>query len=138
MMARPPGSTRAATLFPYTSLFRSPADGLLEGGAVRRQRQVERPAPAVEILQDLSPRLGEKGRLLVRRPIARPVPLPVPLPVAHPADLRDRIVGFPHRDGSGRRLEADLGHGTLQGAEAGRRTASPPVRSEEHTAEIQS
>src|SRR3546814_4930440 len=52
MIRRPPRSTRTDTLFPYTTLFRSPRvhpgggarpDGLDEGGT-RRARQDPRPA----------------------------------------------------------------------------------------------
>src|SRR3546814_4998646 len=37
MIRRPPRSTRTDTLFPYTTLFRSPAEGR-PGGVVRRVR----------------------------------------------------------------------------------------------------
>src|SRR3546814_6595665 len=36
MIRRPPRSTRTDTLFPYTTLFRSPRAGGSEGGGVRR------------------------------------------------------------------------------------------------------
>src|SRR3546814_8548020 len=57
MILRPPRSTRTDTLFPYTTLFRSPADvGHHQAGVVLRQGGVveapllERPGP--EVLQD--------------------------------------------------------------------------------------
>src|SRR3546814_11115742 len=38
MIRRPPRSTRTDTLFPYTTLFRSPHLGQLQRGVFRRQR----------------------------------------------------------------------------------------------------
>src|SRR3546814_16616078 len=40
MIRRPPRSTRTDTLFPYTTLFRSPADPFAIGGAVEENRNL--------------------------------------------------------------------------------------------------
>src|SRR3546814_11208417 len=48
MIRRPPRSTRTDTLFPYTTLFRSPQPRIAarggKGGVPRRRRRIERPA----------------------------------------------------------------------------------------------
>src|SRR3546814_17113987 len=43
MIRRPPRSTRTDTLFPYTTLFRSPGSG------ARRGRRTQPPSPAAEL-----------------------------------------------------------------------------------------
>src|SRR3546814_19656344 len=40
MIRRPPRSTRTDTLFPYTTLFRSPSSAQVRPGAVRIQRRL--------------------------------------------------------------------------------------------------
>src|SRR3546814_13750633 len=59
MIRRPPRSTRTDTLFPYTTLFRSPRPGLAESPPCNNQ-----PRPPVSI----------RGKLLRTRPKG-PVPL---------------------------------------------------------------
>src|SRR3546814_1206898 len=49
MIRRPPRSTRTDTLFPYTTLFRSPVDGyrsVSTGGRWPRERTPEHPGPS--------------------------------------------------------------------------------------------
>src|SRR3546814_15025204 len=60
MIRRPPRSTRTDTLFPYTTLFRSLAHRVGEGGADQRLRLLlddgDQPVP-----HDLQPELGERA-----------------------------------------------------------------------------
>src|SRR3546814_17108939 len=60
MIRRPPRSTRTDTLFPYTTLFRSP--GLADGRPCLRKLLGAPPGPAIHLLlpEALSLRLGER------------------------------------------------------------------------------
>src|SRR3546814_16232882 len=63
MIRPPPRSTRTDTLFPYTTLFRSAAEGL-EAGEVALLQQLERGAAAGADVVDLAgqPELSDRGR----------------------------------------------------------------------------
>src|SRR3546814_19087703 len=61
MRRRPPRSTRTATLFPYTTLFRSLDEGVRQVETARGL--VEKGAEAVEMLQELTPRLNPSTAL---------------------------------------------------------------------------
>src|SRR3546814_10038068 len=113
MIRRPPRSTRTDTLFPYTTLFRSPATG-------RRQRSQ-------------SPAAGSRARLSPADALRR---------VRRLLDgvlLRD---SRPHRGAGGCRLGAlgaALGTHRLDLLDSRRRPRElVGLRSEEHTSELQS
>src|SRR3546814_1931024 len=89
MIRRPPRSTRTDTLFPYTTLFRSPRrpaaaaadiDHLLPGniGCSREQRCADRFDHALETVE-----LGEPACARFPRPVVRGRFLAVPVSVIH-------------------------------------------------------
>src|SRR3546814_8035717 len=59
MIRRPPRSTRTDTLFPYTTLFRSPAD--VGGDRACREARLQTRFPAAEL---------RKGRSMAKKPKA--------------------------------------------------------------------
>src|SRR3546814_9423762 len=90
MIRPPPRSTRTDTLFPYTTLFRSAAEGR-EAGEVALLQQLERGAAAGADVVDLAgqPELSDRGR---------------------------RVAAADHREGT--RLSDGLSHGARPGLEA--------------------
>src|SRR3546814_11528767 len=77
MIRRPPRSTRTDTLFPYTTLFRSPRDrrdrpalglfGLQDRAGAKGVAALERQA-VVEDVEDTHPRLHARQGLTARQP----------------------------------------------------------------------
>src|SRR3546814_1837747 len=79
MLRRPPRSTRTDTLFPYTTLFRSQQDQVVEPGTMdRREGGIRQRRAEIDVAyfgadrrrhgHDLDPRLVEQGlRLFLRR-----------------------------------------------------------------------
>src|SRR3546814_13424590 len=124
MIRRPPRSTRTDTLFPYTTLFRSPAAPPVPHPDLRHPRPVHRrPVRHPRIRQ----RRGRTGHLagrtaacgvrpaLHRRcgrarhrtpPGHRPVPRPRPHPPPASPTVRPPALTSPHR----RTLDRDLTH----------------------------
>src|SRR3546814_4721585 len=66
MLRRPPRSTRTDTLFPYTTLFRSPRWAAGRGRGCRRERvhrdRMHPPVPRVRHPRGVPPRRGGGGR----------------------------------------------------------------------------
>src|SRR3546814_1086743 len=125
MLRRPPGSTRTATLFPYTTLFRS-------ASCARGSQSVRRGCKTLEgeRVEELPPpqerALGAAERCFV----AHRIPMGL-----------DR--GLLTRDDGARARIVEVKDGC--GLETQRQLAEPPVaedehrlRSEEHTSELQS
>src|SRR3546814_7586691 len=123
MIPRPPVSTRTDTLFPYTTLFRSPPS-TRERGRGRRRRA------AGVATGRRRPRAGR------RAPAGRATPAGTASPDRRPATLAARCSSMPlweRRPERGslrkrRRVTTDLG----------RLLRAPLPRSEEHTSELQS
>src|SRR3546814_4381336 len=115
MIRRPPRSTRTDTLFPYTTLFRSPSFELNAALLSRAQVLILHRLDRVALEQLLA-----RAEALMERPL----PL---IPAA-----RDALIAS--ADGDGRFLlnQAE----TLYSVEIG--TPLDPARSEEHTSELQS
>src|SRR3546814_13980083 len=111
MLWSPPGSTRTHTLFPHTTLFRSPAPLLRQKGVGLRKMPapqkavMRRKGGGVRRLKHQMPRAVHKLRLALR--------------IAAPQQEHDRLVLLID--------QPDDGVGELL-----------PARSEEHTSEIQS
>src|SRR3546814_8489595 len=62
MIRRPPRSTRTDTLFPYTTLFRSPCDGFsLVSGSARQAARMRRRGLSSVIGSRTLPERAEKG-----------------------------------------------------------------------------
>src|SRR3546814_5648876 len=72
MIRRPPRSTRTDTLFPYTTLFRSPVHSLQAGSRSRRETH---PHPTLP-LKGRAPDQGQRRRL--RKYLRPPAPAPSP------------------------------------------------------------
>src|SRR3546814_10186900 len=118
MIRRPPRSTRTDTLFPYTTLFRSPVDPIhpvsggpgylfLEGG---RQARLER-VRNLELIQLLSLRMDFQIELAV-----------------DPFELR-RLIDDEHRSDDGDLAEARLDIGRVH-AELGRANVVNPLNND--------
>src|SRR3546814_17890298 len=101
MIRRPPRSTRTDTLFPYTTLFRSPAGDARgpEEDPRRARRALRRPHAAGRG----QPVAGGHGDLLRRR---RRVPHGLSLP-AHAAHVHGARPGGPPPDQIGRAAERE-------------------------------
>src|SRR3546814_1466508 len=130
MIRRPPRSTRTDTLFPYTTLFRSPR-------RVRRA-SLSPPQPEGGLFghDDLCPRMGARDALAARE---------------QGAGLRQgRLPAVPRRDRLDLQRAASRRVHGRKGQNAGGETLLPgptarkyprhllPPRSEEHTSELQS
>src|SRR3546814_12563213 len=76
MILRPPRSTRTDTLFPYTTLFRSPMRRLLGLGAAARGRRIGALTEAVRLEDDVLGRYphelsgGQAQRVCIARAVA--------------------------------------------------------------------
>src|SRR3546814_21110242 len=71
MIRRPPRSTRTATLFPYTTLFRSNTDLRVAAANLERARAITREVRAVSAVQtslDGSASVGEASNLGIGKP----------------------------------------------------------------------
>src|SRR3546814_5084081 len=150
MIRRPPRSTRTDTLFPYTTLFRSPLERRTDDLFVELGRDVDATVGDADVVRrwgcqafDASfGRDARRGRVDGDRGI---VVHPQYAPgvdrrteTAHEATGRRRAI--PARNlaqrqpgDAGRRMIADRRAKQPRG-----RTAKPAVRSEEHTSELQS
>src|SRR3546814_9646708 len=110
MIRRPPRSTRTDTLFPYTTLFRSP------------DRPAARPDPGPPGVGAVHPRPHPRAARPPAHGIACPAGRQPP-----EADLGNR------RNGAASRGAAEPDR-----PRRARRAVDPPARSEEHTSELQS
>src|SRR3546814_9148725 len=123
MIRRPPRSTRTDTLFPYTTLFRSPRDPSQTGRVVH------------DVEGDHRQKAGEKHHLRGMR--ARPVIEPLPMPAGHHAPHEGPAEGTRQT-----KRKERAKHGTDP---RDHRSPERPVehavgerRSEEHTSELPS
>src|SRR3546814_10586670 len=93
MIRRPPRSTRTATPFPYTSLFRSvfePVPQLLRNVRYNGGRPLD-DAAVIEAIRDGEICLGNAGRLVIR--LSGTEPVVRVMAEGDDATLVDRVVG---------------------------------------------
>src|SRR3546814_18701724 len=111
MIRRPPRSTRTDTLFPYTTLFRSPGRARPPGAPERRRLRLPRPLPGGLHLLRRRP-LGLLLRCAQGRALLRPAGLAAPARVPNGARravlLPNRLAGAaPLLHGGGSLVDAD-------------------------------
>src|SRR3546814_4316573 len=115
MIRRPPRSTRTDTLFPYTTLFRTPSNGRLIGPRPDPERTMNFHGAKVQPISSDS--VAVPGSTRLRR--------------HEHAMAGARVIHF-------RRLSGDRGASAASPSAAFRPTFSDATRSEEHTSELQS